>query len=205
MHGRIRVRGRIRKMLFVYDLSLMIRYDLHSPFLSFQQKIASFSTFRVLTHFTTAFTRERVVLEKDGRITEKDECGGEKERVGEVSTFWWLKTERRSRPREKRWSRQLRHYIPNRKRDKANKTLSGRRSANRTLGEERRDENWKEGGGREREGGGVAGTERTKTWNKSPHFCSLESFSNYGRNGKERMAVRGGPSVIYTLRRFRNY
>lgn len=33
---------------------------------------------------------------------------------------------------EERWSRQLRHYIPNRKRDKANKTLSGRRSANRT-------------------------------------------------------------------------
>lgn len=32
---------------------------------------------------------------------------------------------------EERWSGQLRHYIPNRKRDKANKTLSGRRSANR--------------------------------------------------------------------------
>lgn len=60
-------------------------------------------------------------------------------------------------------------------------------------------------GERERE----AETERTKTWNKSPHFCSLESFSNYGRNGEERqeerMAVRGGPSVIYTLRRFWNY
>lgn len=38
--------------------------------------------------------------------------------------------------------------IPNRKRDKANKTLSGRRSANRTLGEERRDETGK---GRRRE------------------------------------------------------
>lgn len=62
--------------------------------------------------------------------------GGGTERVGEVSTFWWFKTERRRRPREERWSRQLRHYtIPNRKRDKANKTLSGRRSANRTLGE----------------------------------------------------------------------
>lgn len=76
-----------------------------------------------------------------------------KERVGEVSTFWWLKTERRRRPREKRWSRQLRHYIPNRKRDKANKTLSGRRSANRTLGEERTDEKGREGEEREREEG----------------------------------------------------
>lgn len=63
--------------------------------------------------------------------------------------------------------------------------------------------------GEEREREREAGTERTKTWNKSPHFCSLESFSNYGRNGEERqeerMAVRGGPSVIYTSRRFRNY
>lgn len=37
-------------------------------------------------------------------------------------------------------------------------------------------------GGRGRKGGE---TERTKTWNKSPHFCSLESFSNYGRSGEE--------------------
>jgi len=74
-------------------------------------------------------------------------------------------------------------------------------------GEKRKREREREGEeGRER---GGAGTERTKTWNKSPHFCSLESFSNYGRNGekrqKERMAVRGGSSVIYTSRRFRNY
>lgn len=48
--------------------------------------------------------------------------------------------------------------IPNRKRDKANKTLSGRRSANRTLGEERRDETGKGRGGEgERERGAGEG------------------------------------------------
>lgn len=108
--------------------------------------------------------------------------GRAKERVGEVSTFWWLETRRRRRRRrlrEERWSGQLRHYIPNRKRDKANKTLSGRRSANRTpWWEEERDRRGEESRGER------AGTERTKTWNKSPHFCSLESFSNYGRSGE---------------------
>lgn len=63
--------------------------------------------------------------------------------------------------------RQLyRYYILNRKRDKANKTLSGRRFARKQL--------W-----------------RTKTWNKSPHFCSSpESFSNYGREARGRRRTR---------------
>lgn len=42
---------------------------------------------------------------------------------------------------------------------------------------------------RERERGRE--TERTKTWNKSPHFCSLESFSNYGRSGEQEDGDRG--------------
>jgi len=34
-------------------------------------------------------------------------------------------------------------------------------------------------------GGDKGRDRRTKTWNKSPHFCSLESFSNYSRSGEE--------------------
>lgn len=73
--------------------------------------------------------------------------------------------------------------------------------------EEERD--GRRGGGR-----GGTGTERTKTWNKSPHFCSLESFSNYGRSGEgrggeggggRRWRAKRGASVIYTSPRFRNY
>lgn len=80
-------------------------------------------------------------------------------------------------PREERWSRQLRHYIPNRKRDKANKTLSGRRSANRTLGEERWREWWDEKGkGGEREGGGRRKQRELKLGTKVLTFVPSKVF-----------------------------
>lgn len=110
--------------------------------LSVQQKAASLSTFRVLARtLRFAFAYERVV-EEDGRIHDEERLGarGEERRKGlERSQPFggWRQGgggggggdggyERRDGPGS------YGHYIPNRKRDKANKTLSGRRSANRT-------------------------------------------------------------------------
>lgn len=86
----------------------------HSPYIVCRfNKRSKVSTFRVLVHFTTRVyprshrtrgRRKNAWWRRMGRVR------GEKERVGEISTFWWLKIERR-RPREERWSRQLRHYM----------------------------------------------------------------------------------------------
>lgn len=121
--------------------------------------------------------------------------------------------EEEERPREDRWSRQLRLYIPNRKRDKANKTLSGRRSTNRTP--------WREKKRREREkegtGGGITGGQgqrELKLGTKVLTFVPSKVFriivvaaERRARRSKAKRTpmARGGPSVIYTLRRFRNY
>lgn len=72
---------------------------------------------------------------------------------------WWRRVN--GGGRERRWSGQLRHYIPNRKRDKANKTLSGRRSANRALSSSaRREEERDEAQGGEGEGRPPRASER---------------------------------------------
>lgn len=65
---------------------------------------------------------------------------------------------------------QLPHYIPNRKRDKANKTLSGRRSANTAPPPAA--------------GPGVA--VELKLGTKVLTFVPEQSFSNYGRGAAEK-------------------
>jgi len=81
--------------------------------------------------FTYKHASEKTEEHRRGKTkwTRKGKEKGKK--IGGVSTFWWFASGRR-RSREEKWSRQLRHYITNRKRDKENKTLSGRRSTNRT-------------------------------------------------------------------------
>lgn len=185
-----------KRCVVYYDLSLMMDAWIVSRYIHLvcrsnkRPQVLNFSRPRTF-YDPQGFTRKRIAFEKDGRIYKRRRGDRTRDREREEGY------ERRDGPGS---------YgiicIPNRKRDKANKTLSGRRSANRTLGEEERRG---EKGEKKREKERGAGTERTKTWNKSPHFCSLESFSNYGRNGEERMAVGEGPSVIYTSRRFRNY
>lgn len=118
---------------------------IHPVACRFQQKAASLSTFRVLAHFTArvcsracSHSRERWKNIRR-RWAECAESAGCREGEGWRDLFWRLKTgsKEEKAAREWRWSGQLRHYIPNRKRDKANKTLSGRRSTNRTLWREK--------------------------------------------------------------------
>lgn len=142
----------------------------------------------VLLQSTFYILALNIGAKEEGRELRIEGCA--RKRVNSESFVWWLVA---NEVYTRRWSGQLPHYIPNRKRDKANKTLSGRRSANTAASRER----------------GVR--RRTKTWNKSPHFCSLESFSNYGRDGvkggggKEDASAERGSSVIYISPRFRNY